>query len=151
MEKRRINVRAIVWRDGDILAVKHKNDDGTPTDHWALPGGGLDPMESLQDAVEREIFEELGIRAKAGSLMCVQQFNSQRRNFEEELELFFRVEDSPDFDSIDLSATSHGVAELADVAFVDPKKVFILPELLSEVDLTALANTATPVVVKNYL
>lgn len=151
MEKRRINVRAIVWRDGKLLAVKHKNEDGSPAEYWALPGGGLDPMESLQDAVAREIFEELGVHAKVGPLMCTQQFRSKRRDFDEEFELFFKVEDSPAFDSIDLSATSHGADELADVAFVDPRRVPILPEFLGTADLAVLASTKTPVLVANNL
>ncbi len=149
MEKRRINVRAIVWRNGKILAVKHKNDDGTPAEYWALPGGGLDPMESLVGGVEREVFEELGVNAEVGPLMCVQQFRSWRRDFEEELELFFKVEDSPEFDVIDLSTTSHGAAELENIAFVDPKKVPIKPEFLATADLAALAGAKTPALVSS--
>ena len=45
MEKRRVNVRGIIWRDGKLLAVKHKNNDGSEADYWAVPGGGLDPHE----------------------------------------------------------------------------------------------------------
>lgn len=33
MEKRRVNVRAIIWRDGKILAAKHKDEDGVVSDY----------------------------------------------------------------------------------------------------------------------
>lgn len=151
MEKRRINVRAVIWRDGKILAVKHRNEDGTPTDHWALPGGGLDPMESLADAVAREVLEELGVVANVGRLIAGQQFTSNRTDFDEELELFFQVDYSSEFESIDLTNTSHGVDELAGVAFIDPKKEFVLPEFLQVLDVAGVIDGNAPVVVENYL
>lgn len=135
MSKRRINVRAIVWRDGKLLAVKHKNKDGSETEYWAIPGGGLDPQEGMQEGVAREVFEEIGVKAVVGKLLFTQQFMSRRRDYEEELEFFFQVEDSKYFDSIDLAATSHGLDEIAEVAFIDPKAEYILPSFLSEVDI----------------
>ena len=151
MEKRRINVRAIVWRDGKILAVKHKDDDGSESEHWAVSGGGLDPLESLEDGVKREIMEELGLEIEVGKLLMVQQFNSKRDDFDEELEFLFQVEDSPMFDTIDLEKTTHGMEELARVAFVDPKEVFIKPTFLSELDIDALIKAPITTHVSNDL
>eukprot|EP01138_Halocafeteria_seosinensis_P015591 gb/GECG01015911.1/.p1 GENE.gb/GECG01015911.1/~~gb/GECG01015911.1/.p1 ORF type:complete len:372 (+),score=37.78 gb/GECG01015911.1/:1-1116(+) len=37
---------------------------------WKLPGGLADPNERLSDGVEREIFEETGIRAKFEHISC---------------------------------------------------------------------------------
>ena len=39
---RRINVRAIIYREGKILAVKHRRGDQAAP-YYAVPGGGLDP------------------------------------------------------------------------------------------------------------
>lgn len=142
MEKRRINVRAVIWRDGKLLAVKHKDDDGNESEHWAISGGGLDPLETLEEGVKREIFEELGIKVEVGKLLMVHQFHSKREDFDEELEFLFHVEDSPLFDQINLEATSHGMAELARVEFIDPKQVFIKPQFLSELDIEALINAS---------
>ena len=51
------SVTAIV-RDhaGDLLMV-HKTDNNL----WALPGGGVDPGESVTEAILREVLEETGV------------------------------------------------------------------------------------------
>lgn len=143
--KRRVNVRAIIVRGNKILALRHKDEDGVENEYWGTPGGGLDPFESLQEGVKREVMEELGIDAKVGKLLFMQQFPSGRSGFDEELEFFFLVEDSPEYDTIDLSKTSHGALELAGYAFVDPKEVYIKPDFLSEIDIADyVQNERTP-------
>lgn len=144
MEKRRINVRAVVVRGDKILAVKHRDVDGTESKYWALPGGGLDPMESLQEGVVREIEEELGVHAEVGKMLFAQQFKSKRSDMDEELEFHFLVKDSVAFDFIDLAATSHGY-ELARVEFVNPKEVYLMPQFLSELDIAEYAEHDLPV------
>lgn len=53
-------VRGIVMNsDGDILITRHTKWDAM----WVLPGGHVEPHESLQDALLRELQEEFGIRA----------------------------------------------------------------------------------------
>lgn len=140
MSKRRINVRAVVVRDNKILAVKHKDEFGNPSKYWALPGGGLDPLESLYEGLQREVMEELGVQSSVSKLLFVQQFMSKREGFDEELEFHFLVEDSPLFDSIDLTTTSHGNQEISVVEFVDPRHVTIMPRFLSEVDIQQYAE-----------
>ena len=135
MDKRRIGVRAIIYKDGKLLAVRHKSKDGTPKDFWAIPGGGLDPGESLEDGLKREIEEELGVSITPGRLLFVQQFTSSRTDCDEELEFFFLVENSDDFAVIDFSASSHGLAELAACEFIDPKQERVLPRFISEIAL----------------
>lgn len=55
---------AVVFRDGAVLLVERRNPPCA--NQWAIPGGKVRLGETLQQAVEREILEETGIRIKAG-------------------------------------------------------------------------------------
>ena len=57
----RPNVAAIILnRDGEILVCERKNDKGA----WQFPQGGVDGKESILEALEREVLEEVGIPRK---------------------------------------------------------------------------------------
>lgn len=145
--KQRVNVRAIIYRDGKLLVVQHKLSDGSASEYYAVPGGGLDPHESLTDGVIREIMEETGVKAEIGKLLFVQQFYSRREGYTEELEFFFEVKNTQDFLNIDISATSHGKDELALCEFVDPSSIPIYPTLLQTIDLRSYVETSLPTLV----
>lgn len=151
MSKRRVNVRAIIWRDGKLLAAKQKDASGNETKHWCIPGGGLDPLESLQDGCAREVMEETGIEAKVGKLVFIQQFPSTREGYDEELEFFFHIENPEDFTHIDLANTTHGLAEISRIEFIDPKQEYILPSLFAELPLGEYIGTDKPIYLHNQL
>ncbi len=53
-------VAAILWRDGRFLAVKRP--PGKPqAGYWEFPGGKVEPGESREDALVRELQEELAL------------------------------------------------------------------------------------------
>lgn len=149
MDRRRINVRAIVWRDGKLLAVKHKKKDGTASSYWATPGGGLDPFESLTDGLLRELMEETGVMAVMGNLLFINQFPSGRADRDEELEFFYHVKNSQDFIGVDLAKTTHGEKELFCIEFIDPKKAHILPTFLQSIDIEKTIVEARPVLLNS--
>ncbi len=58
MGEPRIRVSAILrWR-GRILLCRHEKGG---REHWLLPGGGVNSGESLVDALQRELVEEVGV------------------------------------------------------------------------------------------
>lgn len=152
MDKRRVGVRAIIWHDSKLLAVRHRSEKtGGAKDFWAIPGGGLDPGESLEDCLRREVYEELGVEAVPGRLLFTQQFVSTREDYNEELEFFFLIENHQDFINIDYSGTSHGLEELVACEFIDPKAEYILPKFISQVDIGSYADQSQPVLMANLL
>lgn len=130
--QRRIAVRGIVFRGGEMLAQTFRNENGDVTDWWGTPGGGLDPGESVLDCLHREMIEETGVAPKVGNLLFIQQFHDNGR---EHLELFYHITNHADYENVDLQATSHGFVEHGDCRFIDPKQVRIRPDFLSEIDL----------------
>lgn len=142
---RRVNVRAIIYQDGTLLAVKHISSNGEAAAYYAVPGGGVDPHESLEAGLKRELMEELGVEAIIGKLLFVQQFFSGRDEYEEELELFFAIDNPEDFTQLDIASTSHGSIELAVCEFVDPHAVMIYPQFLQRVSLAEYYEKSLPV------
>ncbi|RYX79497.1 NUDIX domain-containing protein [bacterium] len=151
MDKRRVNIRAIIWHDSKLLAVKHRSKDGGESSYWALPGGGLDPLESITDGIQRELLEETGVTSDIGKLLYIQQLKSGRQHRDEELEFFFHVTNPESFTAIDLTKTTHGMQELARCEFIDPTTEYILPDFLQTVDIQKQIESDQPVSVVNYL
>ena len=65
----KVGVGGVVLRDGKVLLLLRKKAPEAGT--WSLPGGRVEFMERLEDAVVRELHEELGITVEVESLVCV--------------------------------------------------------------------------------
>ncbi|MBB4738141.1 8-oxo-dGTP diphosphatase [Actinoplanes octamycinicus] len=58
-ERRR--AAAVIVRDGRVLMVHERSRRSGGGEWWTLPGGGLQPGETAEEAVRREVFEETGL------------------------------------------------------------------------------------------
>lgn len=146
---RRVNVRGIIFKDGKLLAQQlTPGSDGIARNYWCTPGGGLEDGESLHQGLYREMIEETGIAPKIGKLLFIQQFHD---GMKEQLEFFFHIENPDDYKSIDLSITSHGVAEITNVAYVEPANVILLPKFLTTLDIRSYIDDTLPVRIESEL
>jgi 8-oxo-dGTP diphosphatase len=57
----KLGVSACVWRDGRVLIIQRAKPP--LVGHWSLPGGHVEPGETVLDAAHRELREETGIAA----------------------------------------------------------------------------------------
>lgn len=56
----RIRVSGMLWDEADRLLLVRQGHPDRP--RWMLPGGGVEAGESLTDALERELREEVGLQ-----------------------------------------------------------------------------------------
>ncbi|HSB47155.1 MAG TPA: (deoxy)nucleoside triphosphate pyrophosphohydrolase [Candidatus Bilamarchaeum sp.] len=64
-------VAAIIRKGNRILIAQRKKDSRLEADRWEFPGGKLEFGEHPEDALRREIMEELNIRIKIRKLHAV--------------------------------------------------------------------------------
>ena len=64
----KVITKAILKKNGKFLVIKRSPDAHAFANYWDFPGGKLEEGEQPFKAVEREVFEETGLKAKAQSL-----------------------------------------------------------------------------------
>jgi ADP-ribose pyrophosphatase YjhB (NUDIX family) len=80
----KLDVRGAVFKGEKILMVNERGIRG-----WTLPGGYIDINESLSEAVEREVFEESGLKVKARKLAAV--FDHRKHGYKAHLYHFYKI------------------------------------------------------------
>jgi 8-oxo-dGTP diphosphatase len=79
-------VAALILRDSKILVCQRHRDD-THSLQWEFPGGKVEPGEIPQEALARELREELGVEAAIGKELF--RTRHRYREFQPELQLIF--------------------------------------------------------------
>ncbi|HLP90013.1 MAG TPA: 8-oxo-dGTP diphosphatase MutT [Nostocaceae cyanobacterium] len=57
---------AVIWNDQKQILIDRRLQKGVMGGLWEFPGGKLEPNETIQECIEREILEELGIKIAVG-------------------------------------------------------------------------------------
>ena len=65
-------------RGGALLLVRHEKPDRDP--YWVLPGGRLEPGETIPECAEREVAEETGLSARFSGVLYVGEFLKEGRH-----------------------------------------------------------------------
>ena len=73
-----IRVGTVVERDGALLLVRHEKPDRDP--YWVLPGGRLEPGETVPQCAERELMEETGLEGRFLGVLYVSEFLREGRH-----------------------------------------------------------------------
>jgi len=85
----RTAARAVVVDQGRLLVVKIRTQDG---EFLVLPGGGQNHGETLQQAVRRELKEELGLTVEPQALLYVREYVGKNHGMRHLHEHFHQVE-----------------------------------------------------------
>lgn len=142
----RLAVRAAILHKNRLLVVNAYR--GQKSDLWCLPGGGVEPAQSLPQNLKREVAEETGLQISIGAPILINEFHDPKGSFHQ-VELHFRATlTGPDSITLDdpegvvnrfqwvtreqLAALRHKPDGLADavwgknVAYYDPLEAIIL-------------------------
>jgi 8-oxo-dGTP diphosphatase len=85
-----IRVGTVVEREGALLLVRHDKPGRDP--YWVLPGGRLEPGETVSECAERELLEETGLEGRFVDVLYVSDFLQEGRHT---VDVTARVEAEP--------------------------------------------------------
>lgn len=57
---------AVIWNDLGQILIDRRRPDGVMGGLWEFPGGKVEPTETVEECIKREIYEELGIEIEVG-------------------------------------------------------------------------------------
>ncbi len=83
----RLATRAVIIQDKRLLLVNAF--PGQQSDLWCAPGGGAEVGASLPENLQREVYEETGLRIRVGPPCLVNEFHEPTTGFHQ-VEIFFR-------------------------------------------------------------
>lgn len=72
---------AVLEKDGKILLAQRKRGDAL-AGKWEFPGGKLEPGETPEACLRRELREEFGVETEIGAFVCSSEFEYKHARIE---------------------------------------------------------------------
>lgn len=72
---------AVIEKDGRILIAQRKAGDKL-AGKWEFPGGKMEPGETPEECLRRELMEEFGIDTRIGRYLCSSEFEYKHIHIE---------------------------------------------------------------------
>lgn len=72
---------AVLEKDGKILLAQRKRGDAL-AGKWEFPGGKLEPGETPEACLRRELREEFGVETEIGAFVCSSEFEYKHAKIE---------------------------------------------------------------------
>lgn len=119
-----VRVGAVVERGGKMLVVGHEKPDEDL--YWVLPGGRLEPGETVPECAERELAEEAGLAVGFAEVLYVSEFLREGRHT---VDITARVEPTAETEAVlgnDPEVPHDAAPTLVELAWVSPGEI---PEL----------------------
>ena len=74
-------VAAVIGKDGRVLIAKRQQGDKL-AGKWEFPGGKIDPGETAEEALKRELHEELDIETEILGFICSSHYDYEHLSVE---------------------------------------------------------------------
>jgi 8-oxo-dGTP diphosphatase len=123
---------AVIQKEGEILLAKRKP-GGHIGGKWEFPGGKTEPDESPEDALKREIKEELDIDIEVGELIGTITFSSEGNQGLRQFKLYFY-----------LTTYKAGTVK----ALEHEKLAWVKPDAIMDYDLADSDKQLVPLIIK---
>lgn len=72
---------AVIEKDGLVLIARRKSGDAL-AGKWEFPGGKLEPGETPEACLRRELREEFGVETEIGGFVCSNEFEYEHFHIE---------------------------------------------------------------------
>ena len=120
----KVIVSALIEKDGKFLLSKETLEDGK--EHWIIPGGTVEFGETLEQALNREIMEELGLCLESVSFITFKETMNLKYDYHTVI-FFFRARPVGDIRLGDgvLEARFFSKQEVAGLNLVETARWFV--------------------------